>query len=127
MTYGYSDDLRQAALKYYDSENVTQKQVCGIFGISLKTFSNWIHQKKQGIYSRRLNQSRKGATKINESRLKEYIKENPDAYNHEIGEYFGVHSTTIYYACKRLGISRKKRQIYTKKGILNNEKNLKRN
>ena len=126
MTYGYSDDLRQAALNYYDSENVTQKQVCAIFGISLKTFSNWIRLKKQGVYSRRLNQRKKGATKINESKLREYIKENPDAYNHEIGKHFGVHGTTIHYACKRLGITRKKRSISTKKGTLNNDKNLRR-
>lgn len=117
MTYGYSDDLRQAALEYYDSENVTQKQVCAIFGMSLKTFSNWIRLKKQGVYSRRLNQKKKGATKINESKLREYITENPDAYNHEIGEYFGVHGTTIYYACKRLGITRKKNQSIQRKGF----------
>ena len=108
MTYGYSDDLRQAALKYYDLENVTQKQVCAIFGMSLKTFSNWIRFRKHGVYSRRVNQRKKGATKIDESKLREYIQQNPDAYNHEIGKHFGVQGTTIHYACKRLGITRKK-------------------
>jgi transposase len=127
MTYGYSDDLRQAALNYYDSENITQKQLCAIFGISLKTFSNWIRGKKQGVYSRRVNQKKKGATKIDESQLREYIQQNPDAYNHEIGSHFSVHGTTIHYACKRLGISRKKRSICTKKETLNNGKNFKRN
>ena len=101
MTYGYSDDLRRAALNYYDSENITQKQVCTIFGLSLRAFSNWIRLRKQGNYSRRVNQQKKGATKIDESKLREYIQQNPDAYNHEIGEHFGVHSTTIHYACKR--------------------------
>ena len=109
MTYGYSDDLRRAALKYYDSKLISQQQVCSIFDISLRTFSNWIRLRKQGNYSRRANQKKKGATKIDESKLKQYIQEHPDAYNHEIGEHFGVHGTTIYYACKRLGITRKKR------------------
>ncbi len=108
MTYGYSNDLRRAALNHYDRGRVTQKQVCEIFGISLKTFSNWISLRKQGDYSRRVNQKKKGAVKLDESKLIEYIKQNPDAYNHEIGKHFSVHGTTIYYACKRLGISRKK-------------------
>ena len=127
MTYGYSDDLRQAALKYYESENVTQKQVCAIFAISLKTFSNWIRWKKQGVYSRRVNQRKKGATKIDESKLKEYIQKHPDAYNHEIGKQFGVHATTIHYACQRLGITRKKRPISTRKETVNNGKNFQKN
>ena len=108
MTYGYSDDDSQAALKYYDSNLISQQEVCGIFGISLRTLSNWILWRKQGHYRRRVNQKKKGATKIDESKLKEYIQQYPDAYNHEIGEHFGVHGTSIYYACKRNSITRKK-------------------
>ena len=126
MTYGYSDDLRRAALNYYDSEKITQKQVCAIFGISLRAFSNWIRLRKQGDYSRRVKQKKKGATKIDESKLREYIQQNPDAYNHEIGKHFGVHDTTIHYACKRLGITRKKSSISTKKETVNNGKSLRR-
>ena len=111
MTYGYSDDLRSAALSYYDKGGVTQKEVSEIFGVGLKTLSNWIRLRKSGDYSRRSQQKKKSAVKLDESALLQYIKENPDAYNHEVGMHFNVHPTTIFYARKRLGLSRKKNGV----------------
>jgi transposase len=108
MTYGYSDDLRIAALSYYDKEDVTQKQVSNIFGISLKTFSNWIRLRKSGDFSRRPSGTKRPSIRLDESSLVEYISDNPDSYLHEVAQYFSVHPTTIYYALKRLGITRKK-------------------
>lgn len=108
MSYGYSDDLRMAALSYYDKGGVTQSQVSEIFGVALKTLSNWIRLRKAGDFSRRSGQKKKGAVKIDEAALQNYIEAHPDAYNREVAEHFGVHPTTIHYARKRLGITRKK-------------------
>ena len=46
--------------------------------------------------------------KINPEKLKAYIEENPDAYQHEIAEHFGVVQNAIFKALKKLGITRKK-------------------
>lgn len=108
MTYGYSDDLRVAALAYYDKGGVTQQEVSKIFGIAAKTLSNWLRLRKEGEFSRRAAQKKLLAYKLDEAALRQYISDNSDAYNREIGDYFGVHPTTIFYARKRLGITRKK-------------------
>ena len=72
MTYGYSDDLRTAALSYYDRENVTQHAVSEIFGISLKTVSNWIRLRKDGNFSRRSCAKVGTAYRLDEDALKRY-------------------------------------------------------
>lgn len=108
MTYGYSDDLRKAALACYDRGGCTQAMASDVFGIGLKTFSNWIRLRKGGDVSRRSSQKPKGALKLEECKLREYIARHPDQYLHEIAAQFGVHPTSIHYACKRSGITRKK-------------------
>ena len=115
MSYGYSDDLRMAALSYYDKGGVTQSQVSEIFGVALKTLSNWIRLRKAGDFSRRFGQKKKGAVKIDEEALQKYIQEHPDAYNREVAEHFGVHPTTIHYARTRLGRTSKKNSALRRK------------
>jgi transposase len=108
MTYGYSDDLRIAALSYYDREGVSQKDVSVIFGVSLKTLGNWVRLRKEGNFSRRSAQKKRESYKLDEAELRQYISDNPDAYNREVSLHFGVHPTSIFYARKRLGLTRKK-------------------
>lgn len=108
MSYGYSDDLRKAALAYYDRGGASQVEVSDIFGICVKTFNSWISLRKKGEVTRRAYQKPKGAVKLDEAALRQYITDNPDAYNHEVGAQFGVCANTILYARRRLGISRKK-------------------
>ena len=108
MTYGYSDDLRKSCLSCYDKSGKTQKEVAQIFGISERTLSNWIRLRKQGDYSCRSNQKNRHCPKLDDSLLLSYISENPDAYLYEIGEHFGVTAPGVFYALKRLGVTRKK-------------------
>lgn len=110
MSYGYSDDLRAAALAYYDRSDCSQSEVSDIFGIGVKTLSNWLRQRREtGAYSRR-NEKVRLSYKLEEEALRAYISTHPDAYLYEIAEQFSCHPTTIFYACKRMGISRKKNQ-----------------
>ena len=46
---------------------------------------------------------------IKSYRLKNYLTDNPDAYLTEIASEFGCHPTTIHYALKAMGYTRKKR------------------
>jgi transposase len=110
MSYGYSDDLRASALAYYDRGDCSQSEVSDIFGIGLKTLNNWLRQRREtGDYSRRSEKIRL-PYKLEEAALRSYISAHSDAYLHEIAEQFSCHPTTIFYACKRMGISRKKNQ-----------------
>jgi transposase len=110
MIYGYSDDLRKAAISYYDRKHCTQLEVSSIFGIGVKTLSRWLRQRREdGTYVRKSQEKRAPYT-LDEASLRGYISAQADAYLHEIAEQFSCHPTTIFYACKRLGISRKKNQ-----------------
>lgn len=109
MSYGYSDDLRKAALSYYDRGDCTQADVCEIFSISAKTLSNWLRQRREtGNYRRRTSEKPQPMYKIDAARLRDYIAEHPDAYLHEIAEAFKVSPSGIFRACRRLNITHKK-------------------
>ena len=56
--------------------------------------------------------------KIDPEKLKEYIKNNPDAYLKETAKVFKCSDTTVRKALKGLGIMRKKRQKIIKIKIL---------
>ncbi|CJT20659.1 histidine triad protein D [Streptococcus pneumoniae] len=45
---------------------------------------------------------------VDRDRLKNYLTDNPDAYLTEIASEFGCHPTTIHYALKAMGYTRKK-------------------
>lgn len=108
MTYGYSDDLREKALGFYDRGGKTQAEVSAIFGVNIRTFAGWIHLRKSGDFRRRPAQKPRGCAKIDGAALERYIEEHPDAYFREIAVVFEVSDVGILKACRRLGITRKK-------------------
>lgn len=116
MSYGYSDDLRCAALACYARGGKTQQEVSVLFGIGLKTFSRWVCLDKAGDYRCRVHVTGKRPHKIDGDALRAYIREHPDSYLHEIASYFKVSDVGILKACRRLGISRKKNQLVSGTG-----------
>ena len=108
MTYGYSDDLRQKALAYYDASGKSQSEVSGIFGVHLRTFAQWVKLRKAGDVRRRARQRKRAPLKIDSAALRAYIAAHPDAYFREIAVVFKVSDVGILKACRRLGITRKK-------------------
>jgi transposase len=108
MTYGYSDDLREKALIYYDKGGKSQAEVSDIFGVSHRTFSQWVKLRKAGDFRRRPQQKQRAPAKIEDAALRRYIDEHPDAYLREIAVVFKVSDVGILKACRRLGITRKK-------------------
>jgi len=108
MTYGYSNDLREKALRYYDKGGKSQAEVSGIFGVSHRTFAQWVKLRKAGNFLRRAQQKRRAPTKIEGGALRRYIEQHPDAYLWEIAVVFKVSDVGILKACRRLGITRKK-------------------
>ena len=109
MPNGYSNDLRNRVLAYCD-DNHTQKETCALFNISRSALTDWLKLRHEtGSAHLRPRPTRRKSRKINGQKLKDYISSHPDAYLYEIADEFGVAPSAIYYACRRDGITRKKR------------------
>ncbi|VQZ18375.1 IS630-Spn1, transposase Orf1 [Streptococcus pneumoniae] len=78
-----------------------------VFQISRNTIYGWLKLKEK---TGELNHQVKGTKprKVDRDRLKNYLTDNPDAYLTEIASEFGCHPTTIHYALKAMGYTRKK-------------------
>ena len=109
MPNGYSNDLRNRILAYYDDAH-TQKETCKVFNISRSALTDWLKLRREtGSSDLRPRPKRRKSKKIDPQKLKEYIASHPDAYLYEIAREFGVVPSAIYYVCRREGITRKKR------------------
>ena len=107
----YSIDFRKKVLSYCErTSSITEAS--HIFQISRNTIYGWLKLKEK---TGELNHQVKGTKprKVDRNRLKNYLTDNPDAYLTEIASEFGCHPTTIHYALKAMGYTRKKRTTPT--------------
>ena len=108
MPNGYSNDLRERAVSYYDAHH-TQAETCAQFSISCATLKRWLKLRREtgsvALKPRPPNRNRK----LDGEKLKAYIAEHPDAYLREIADVFEVSVSSLWEACQRHKISRKKR------------------
>ena len=102
----YDKKFRESVIKYLNDGH-TQKETAATFGISTATIWKWKTQLKE---TGTLVPKKRKATwrKIDPDKLRKYIEEHPDAYQHEIATAFGVRLYAIQKALKRLCITRKK-------------------
>ena len=119
----YSLDLRKKALKYLDKIG-DRKKVVEAFGITLRTLANWIRKRKENSLAPK--DRRCSPSLIDSERLQSFLREHPDAYLREIAEEFGSTLQAVFYACKRLKISLKKRHPTIKKEMRKKEGSLSR-
>ena len=119
MGRAYSVDLRKRVMKYLD-EGKDKKSASSMFSIGISTVYRWIQERKErGNIQPKI---RPFAYKyIDDEKLKQYIENHQDAFLWEIAEEFSVTKQAIFYALKRLKITRKKRQISTKKEMSKRE------
>ena len=114
MPNGYSNDLRNRVLAYYEA-NHTQLETCEVFGISRATLNSWVKLKREtGSADLRPRPKIRKSRKITPEALHTYLAKHPDAYLREIGEAFGVSDVAILYACRRYGITRKKSDLLSR-------------
>ena len=107
LLMAYSIDFRKKVLAYCErTGSITEAS--HIFQISRNTIYCWLKLKEK---TGELNHQVKGTKprKVDRDRLKNYLTDNPDAYLTEIASEFGCHPTTIHYALKAMGYTRKKR------------------
>lgn len=108
MPKSYSVDLRERVLNHLE-KNPDKKAASVLFQVGIATVFRWVSRKKINGNVEPLR--RKYAyKKIDDQKLIEYVKTNPDHFLSEIAEYFGLTLQAIFYALKRLKITRKKRR-----------------
>lgn len=120
----YSLDLRQKALNYI-ANGGSRSEAAKIFGVTTRTLANWLSRQKQQDLAPKMKGS--NPSKIDNEKLKQYIKDHPDSYLREIAQVFSSTLQAVFYACKRLNITLKKRSHTTKKGMKRNERYTKKN
>ena len=102
----HSTDLRSRVLDYIEAGGLI-KSACVLFKVSRSSIQRWRDKKEEtGSISpvSRIN----APYKINDIALQSYIQANPDAYLSEMAVHFGVTTSGLWRALKRLKITRKK-------------------
>lgn len=118
----YSKDFREQVLSYIDGGK-THAQACAVFSIGSSSIKRWKRSKRETGSVERQERS-KIPYKIDNDKLKSYVKTHSDASLNDIAVYFGVTESGISKALSRLKITRKKRLRSTKKEMKKNEQSL---
>ncbi|MDC0344671.1 transposase [Alphaproteobacteria bacterium] len=109
MTYGYSTDLRKRVLKTYDKGGMTQKAVCQMFNISIRALGSWLKLRRDtGDAYLRKRPPVRTSRKIYQQELEQYLRDRPDDFLWEIAKHFKCSAPSVFAACKKFGITRKK-------------------
>lgn len=119
MPKSYSLDLRERVLKYLE-KNKNKKDASSLFQVGIATVYRWVARKKEKGHVQPLR--RKYAyKKIDDQKLIEYVEAHPDQFLSEIAKHFNLTPQAIFYALKRLKITRKKRPRFIKKEMKKQE------
>ena len=113
MAKPYSIDLRQRVLQYLEKTDDKIK-ASQLFQVGIATIYRWVARKRQNGNIQPL--TRKSTyKKIDDQKLIAYVEQNPDHFLSEIAKHFGLTLQTIFYALRRLKITRKKRLRFIRK------------
>ena len=108
MTYSY--DLRIKALDFIE-KGESKVKASLVFGVTVQTLINRSKRKRLGNLTPNRKRGKK-PLKLEAEKLRAYIEKYPDQYLREIAEEFQVTPTAVFYACKRLGITLKKKRPF---------------
>lgn len=119
MPKAYSLDLRERVLQYLE-KNKNREAASRLFQVGVATIYRWLSRKKEKGTVEPLR--RPYAYKvIDDQKLIDYIEKNPDHFLVEIGQHFNLTPQAIFYALKRLKITRKKSLLSTRKEMRRKE------
>jgi transposase len=104
----YSIDFIKSAVAYKQKGH-TFTQLRETFGIPSATFYDWEEKLYSGYYNTKIKRERK--RKIDKDELRREIQEKPDTYLRELAERYSCTESAIFYALKKLNITRKKRLL----------------
>ncbi len=112
MGKAYSVDLKKRVLKFLKQNN-DKDSASKLFEVDRATVYRWVKQEKERGTLEPL-QRKYAYRKIDYDALEKYVEANPDQFLREVAEEFSVTLQAIFYAFKKLKITRKKRQLFTK-------------
>jgi len=112
MSYSY--DLRKR-VEGYVLAGGRKTEAALLFRVHVQTIHNWMRM-KGGVYSAGKPGPKTGRA-VQRDALTQAIAARPDARLKELAADFQVHPSTIFYACKKWGITRKKRLGATRNAI----------
>ena len=98
----YSLDFRKRVFSVKEERGLTFKDTSKLFEIDIRTLFRW----QERLEPRTTRD--KPATKVDMQALKADLEKNPDRFQYERAQDYGVSQATIFYALKRLKVSRKK-------------------
>jgi transposase len=110
----YSKDFKQMAVKYRQAGH-SFKELQEAFGIPAQTYYIWERNLKIGYYDKKVVHERKG--KIDKEKLRQAVKDMPDAYLRELGALFGCSAQAIFKSLKKMKITIKKKTSTSARGL----------
>jgi transposase len=109
----YTIEFRKQVLEYM-AEGHTVKELYDTFQIRPSTVVNWKKLlEKNGSLEPVYSKSRSRI--IDKEELKRAIEEKPDAYLYELSAKFGCTEQAVFYALKKLNVTRDKKLIIERK------------
>ncbi|HEF1856735.1 IS630 transposase-related protein [Bacillus thuringiensis] len=118
----YTKKYKEQIIKFLEYGH-TIKETAEIFHIGTTTIKSWKKQLKETGSLENKHTRIQLPSKLPDVELMAYIEEYPDAYLAEIAAQFNCTDSAVSRACKRLGITRKKRRPPIKNVQKNNDKN----
>ncbi|MDE0423878.1 MAG: IS630 transposase-related protein [Candidatus Poribacteria bacterium] len=110
----YSSDFRKCVLDFV-ANGGSKTEVSRRFGISRGIIYEWLAAQDRLISKKPGSQ---GPRNIDYQALKQHVADFPDATEQERAAPFGVSKHGIWYALRKLNITRKKRHTPTKNSVL---------
>ena len=123
MARAYSQDLREKVITHIMS-GCSKRETAHVFNIGEDTIYRWLRLHKAG--GLKPKKRTEYPRKVDEEKLRQYVKENPDHTLKQIGQALNLAHQTVFTWLKRLQITRKKRQRSTKSVMKRNERPLKK-
>ena len=103
----YSIDTRELVIRYLNNGH-TENEANREFGICIPSMTKWRTMLREtGTFED--NKPERKPRKLHDEELRAYIAANLDAQFIEIAVHFGCSDEGVRKACKRLGITRKKK------------------
>ena len=119
MPKSYSVDLRERVLQYLE-KNKNREAASRLFQVGVSNIYRWISRKKEKGNVEPLRRPY-AYKKIDDQKLIDYIEKNPDHFLSEIAKHFNITLQAVFYALKRLKITRKKSSRFIRKGTKKKE------
>ena len=109
----YSSDLRKCVLDFI-SNGGSKAEASRQFGISRTSIYKWLNAEDPFACGK---PGPRGPRRLDYDALKEHVADFPDARQNERAAHFGVSRHGIWYALKKLNITRKKRRKPIKNSV----------